>query len=352
MTERENYIRNATFSGPEWIPAQVHINGASWDLYKEDMEKVVLNHSTIFPYYQKGMLDFNNLDFGPAYMKDKPFKDAWGCIWETSTNGIEGVVTYSPLENWEDLENYRVPDARVQADRHIRDWKKEAEIIGKMKNEGRLITGLIPHGFLFMRLQYVRGFENAMIDFALEEERLQVLIDKIVEHNMVIVNNYLGMGVDVMEFGEDLGSQNALFISPAIFKKWIIPAYKTIMESCKKHSTLTCLHSDGYIMEIVDDLIEGGVDIINPQDLCNGIDNLAKYVKGKSCIKLDIDRQKIIPYGSRKEIFELIEEEVRKLGDPKGGLEFIAGIYPPTPPENVDALCSALEKYRTYWWDI
>jgi uroporphyrinogen decarboxylase len=118
----------------------------------------------------------------------------------------------------------------------------------------------------------------------------------------------------------------------------------------KKKGALVYLHSDGKTLDILEDQIEAGVDIVNPQDLCNGIDNIAKRIKGKACIQLDIDRQKIVPFGTRKEIFELIEEEVRKLGDPRGGLEFIAGIYPQTPPENIEALCEALEKYRTYWW--
>lgn len=136
-----------------------------------------------------------------------------------------------------------------------------------------------------------------------------------------------------------------------MFRKWILPSYKKLFKPCKDNDILIAFHSDGYIMEIANDLIEAGVDIINPQDLCNGIDNIAKVIKGKACIRLDIDRQKIIPFGTRKEIHELIEEEVRKLGSPQGGLEFIVGIYPPTPPENVDALCEALEKFRTYWWE-
>jgi len=74
-------------------------------------------------------------------------------------------------------------------------------------------------------------------------------------------------------------------------------------------------------------------------------------MKGRVCIRLDIDRQDIVPHGTRSEIRDLIEEGVRKLGAPEGGLEFIAGVYPPTPPENIDALCSALEEFRTYWWD-
>jgi hypothetical protein len=104
-------------------------------------------------------------------------------------------------------------------------------------------------------------------------------------------------------------------------------------------------------MDIMDELLVAGVDIINPQDLCNGIDNLAREVKGRACIRLDIDRQSVVPFGTRSEIRGLIEEEVRKLGSPQGGLEMIAGIYPPTPAENVDALCSAMEEFRTYWWD-
>ena len=109
------------------------------------------------------------------------------------------------------------------------------------------------------------------------------------------------------------------------------------------------LHSDGYLMDIMDDILGSGVTIINPQDLCNGIDDLARKVKGRVCINLDVDRQSIVPFGSPKEIRELIEEEVRTLGSPEGGLEFVCGIYPPTPPKNVDAVCSAMEEFRTYW---
>jgi hypothetical protein len=110
-------------------------------------------------------------------------------------------------------------------------------------------------------------------------------------------------------------------------------------------------HSDGYIMDLLDDLIMAGVSIINPQDLCNGIGNLKEALKGRICIRLDVDRQTVIPFGTRQEIRALVEEEVRVLGSKKGGLELIAGIYPPTSPENVDALASAFEEFETYWFD-
>ncbi|MHB1458003.1 MAG: uroporphyrinogen decarboxylase family protein, partial [Armatimonadota bacterium] len=157
--------------------------------------------------------------------------------------------------------------------------------------------------------------------------------------------------VDMMVFGDDLGTQTSTILSPNDFRKWIKPGYTKLMEPCRKAGTLVFFHSDGRTLDILEDQIAAGVDIVNPQDLANGVDNIAKYIKSKACICLDIDRQTIVPFGTRKDIHDLIEEEVRKLGDPSGGLEMVAGIYPPTSPDNVDALCEALMKYQTFWWD-
>jgi uroporphyrinogen decarboxylase len=123
------------------------------------------------------------------------------------------------------------------------------------------------------------------------------------------------------------------------------------MQPCRDAGIITFLHSDGYIMDILDILNRYGVDIINAQDLCNGIDNLARELKGKVCLDLDIDRQSVIPFGTPKDIDDLIREEVMKLGSKNGGLMFTCGIYPPTPLENIDALCCSLEKYRCFWWE-
>ncbi|MHB0997705.1 MAG: uroporphyrinogen decarboxylase family protein [Armatimonadota bacterium] len=351
LTPRENYIRNVRFQGPEWIPVNVHISDASWDQYRNEMEEVALRYPMFFPHVKPGWRDFDNYDFGPANTKGVPFTDAWGCTWVSSVNGLEGTVHESPLTDWDKLDTYKVPDPNLTADRGPIDWNAIRGWIESLRASGQLTQGSVAHGFLFLRLQYLRGFDNFMIDVATDEPNLQRLIDMVVEHNLTIVRNYLDIGVDVMVFGDDLGTQTSTILSPNDFRKWIKPAYEKIMAPCKEAGTIVFLHSDGRTLDILEDQIAAGVDIVNPQDLANGIDNIAKYIKGKAAICLDIDRQTIVPFGTRKDIHDLIEEEVRKLGSPQGGLEFIAGIYPPTPPENVDALCEALLKYRTYWWD-
>jgi uroporphyrinogen decarboxylase len=155
----------------------------------------------------------------------------------------------------------------------------------------------------------------------------------------------------MISIGEDLGTQKASIISPAMFRKYCRPVYEKLLAPYRDRGMHIMQHSDGYIMDLIDDLMIAGVTIINPQDLCNGIENLRREFKGKVCIRLDVDRQTTVPYGTPAEIRELVAEEVRTLGAPEGGLELVAGIYPPTPPENVDALASAFEEFQTWWCD-
>lgn len=351
LSHRENYLRNARFEGPEWMPAAVAISGASWNQLRGDLEDVLVRHPRLFPGFEKGKRDFPAIESDIVLTPGASFTDNWGCRWDCAIDGIEGVVAGHPLADWEALETWRPPDPFTKGDRGPMEWGPALEGATKAREAGHLTSGGTAHGFLFMRLYYLRGFENLMVDIATGEPRLQELIDAIVDHTRIIVDQWLSVPVDIMEFAEDLGSQTAATISPAAFARWITPAYQGLMQPCREAGALVGLHSDGYIMGLMGEFIRAGIDIINPQDLCNGIDDLAREVKGRMCIRLDIDRQTIVPFGTRSEIRGLIEEEVRKLGSPQGGLEMIAGIYPPTPAENVDALCEAMEEFRTYWWD-
>jgi len=109
------------------------------------------------------------------------------------------------------------------------------------------------------------------------------------------------------------------------------------------------MHSDGDIRALAEDLTDGGVDVLNLQDLVNGIDWIKENYAGHTCIDLDIDRQKITVSGTPADVDALIREEVEKLSSPAGGLMLVYGWYAGTPLENVKALMDALEKYMFYW---
>jgi hypothetical protein len=89
--------------------------------------------------------------------------------------------------------------------------------------------------------------------------------------------------------------------------------------------------------------------MFNLQDLCNGLDNIERVLKGKAYIQLDVDRLRIVPFGTPDEIDAHILNCVKTLGSPNGGLTLGWWGSPGTPLENIEALFGAMERHRTYW---
>lgn len=351
LTERENFLRNAAMTGPEWMPIYPVISGASWLQLGKELEEVVARHPVLFPGFQKGLREYPATNEYGWVDIDVDTTDNWGVRWHRNIEGIMGIAYGHPLDDWANLAAYRAPDPLTQDDWGTRDWVKARADIEADRAAGRWTFGELGHGFLFMRLYDLRGFENLMEDYAADEPQLQALIDLLVDYHRAVVRQYLNIGVDVISGGDDLGTQTASMVSPATFRKWITPAYKRIFGPARAAGCQVQLHSDGHMIELIDELIDAGVTICNPQDLCNGLQEIKEAVDGRICIRLDIDRQSVVPFGTPHEIHALVEDAVRTLGSPRGGLELIVGIYPPTPPENIDALFTAFEEYRTYWFD-
>ena len=349
-TYRDNFIRTVKFGCPELLHCNVHINPAMWAVYKGELEEVVLRHPRVFKNFVKGSVDYENMEFSTEEPDDNYKTDAWGCLWHYPLRYMDGASVGHPLEDISRLDSFGLPPSPVP----ILDsdgWENEIAKVREMKERGEIVSGGTEHGFLFLRHTYLRGFENAMYDYADEAAwpALRRIYEMIVAHNKKIVDFHIKRGSDLMEFAEDLGTQTGVIVGPETFRRWVKPAYAELMQPCKRAGMLVGLHSDGKTLEILEDQIEAGVDIVNPQDLCNGIDELRRRIKGKACIRLDIDRQSVLPYGSPKDVDDLIREEIEKLGSREGGLMLVCGLYPPTPPRNVEAMVGAMEKYSLIW---
>jgi uroporphyrinogen decarboxylase len=152
-----------------------------------------------------------------------------------------------------------------------------------------------------------------------------------------------------MGYAEDLGMQVGPMLSPEHLRKYIKPSYQRLMAPAREAGCIVHMHSDGDIRTLVDDLIDGGVEVVNLQDLVNGIDWIAEHLKGKVCIDLDVDRQDVVFKGSPRDIDDLVRKEVETLGSKEGGLMMVHGWYPGVPIENARALMDAMEKYSTYY---
>lgn len=305
------------FEGPEYIPVSASLLPATWARHREALEDIVLHHPIVFGEHEAGGTDF---DAAPGTYAPGEHVDEWGCVWTNIAAGCEAFVTGHPLPRREMVQGFRTPAPGAG----------------------------LPHGFMFLRLTYLRGYEELMFDIAEDAPELQQLIDIVLEYNLGELRRLLEDPPEIMHFGDDLGTQTSLPISPEKWRRYLKPCYARLYGLCHEMGSAVYMHTDGHVLPIVADLIECGVNVINPQIRANGLEGLVETCKGKVCVNLDLDRQ-MFPFCTPADIDAHVREAVEKLGSPEGGLWLLAEVGPDVPLANIEAICQALERYRGYY---
>ena len=345
-TMRDNYLRAVKFNYPHLIPSFVSIPLSTWKKYGEKLIKIVERRKLLFPWFKREMLNFEEFPRRPPI-----YKDEWGCTWKYAIDGLQGVVVENPLKDWKMMECFEPPDPDLGLPREGEPpipWSEVEAFIRSVKEVGGLAVGFMPHGFFFLRLTYLRGYLNFLKDLVTQPSQLERLIEMVVEYNVEVVRKLLRLGVDVVSFGDDLGTQHGLPFSPSSFRRYLLPGYKRIFAEVKRKGVVARLHSDGYIMDVAGDLVSAGVDVLNIQDVLNGIERMERELKGKVALEVDIDRQRLLPFGTPREIEAHVRNIVLKLGSKRGGLLFSAEVLHDVPMKNIEALLDSLEKYAEF----
>ena len=349
MAANSDFLKAIHFDHPERIPLHCVVSTACWHQYPPaELQQLLVNHPVLFPGFQPS--DPVRLPASGANARaDHPYTDYWGSIWETPIEGFAGCITHFPLANWAAFDGYVPPDPGVSNGVFPVDWAQRAVGAERARAAGNAFGGGLNHGHTFLRLEYLRGYENLIYDMADDEPRLWQLIEMIEAFNTETVQRTLDLGASWFGFPEDLGMQVGPMLSPTHFRRFIKPSYQRMMARVRDAGAAVHMHSDGDIRELLEDLIDGGVECINLQDLVNGVDWIRDRLKGRVCVDLDIDRQDVTVHGTPAEIDELIRYEVSTLGSPEGGLMLTYGLYPGTPLANACAVFDAMEKYSTYF---
>jgi hypothetical protein len=326
------------------------INGACWHHYpKEALWDLMEEHPFLFPGFTRPAPDWQPT-YSPVCRKDAPYRDPMGCVWHTADDGIVGTVKEHPLADWNAFgTTWQMPDPNVTDGLYPVDWAAREATWAQAHEQGRPVYASLRHGHTFLQLCDLRGYENLLFDMMDEEPRLLELIEQLEDFNRSIVRRFVRNGCDSIAYPEDLGMQVGPMIPPDLFRRYIKPSYTRLMQPARDAGIPIHMHSDGDIRTLVDDLVESGVEVVNLQDLVNGIDWIADRFRGKVCVELDIDRQSVTPFGTPAQIDALIREEVSKIATPRGGLCMIYGLCPGIPLENVRALMDAMERYAFYF---
>ncbi|MCC6051267.1 MAG: hypothetical protein LM580_11195, partial [Thermofilum sp.] len=265
LSKRENYLRAADFNYPEYIPAVISVFWPVWNTYRERLEEVAGRYPMLFPGFKRGSVRYEG-EPGVVYT-DETIVDPFGCVWRFNIKGYQGQVVKHPLEDWARWREYSLPDPDaglpVEGARDLVPWERVYEWMDAAEEAGDPVVAPMPHGFFFQRLYYLRGFRNLLRDFVLKPPQIYELVEALTEYNLELVKRLLKHPrVDVVSFGDDLGTQTAMPISPRAFREFIFPAYRKIFSYARERGARVRLHTDGHVMEVADQLLEAGVNIL------------------------------------------------------------------------------------------
>lgn len=345
---RETVMRAIRFESPAFIPVSFVINPSCWHCYNTDeLRALIATHQFLFPH---GCAEEQGT---PTYAlnqrADTPYTDPWGCVWSTTCDGITGSVHTHPLNEWTLFDGYTAPDPDTTDGTFPVCWDDVRIQAQAQRERGELVWTSLPHGHTFLRAQDLRGYENLMYDMTDDVPHIQELFEMIATFNLQVVQNYMTCSPDIMGFPDDLGMQSGPMIAPTHFARYVAPIYQRLMAEAHAHGCAIHMHTDGDIRALADDLDSCGIDVLQIQDLVNGVEWIAEHYAGRRCTDVDIDRQKITPRGTPVEIDAHIRTVVEKVGRKEGGLMLTYGLYPGVPIENIAALMDALERYTGYY---
>jgi len=182
--------------------------------------------------------------------------DEWGIGYRTvkHKNGICAEMIYRPLEkaSLKDLKNYKVPDPE--------DEERYSRVIKLKEKFGDMHAVMVDLSCTIFELSwYLRGMENLLMDMYGNKNFVNYLMDKILEF-------YIPAAKKLAKIGDDVGMQTGMVISPEMFREFLKERYRLLINEVKRlnKNIKIAFHSDGYIAPIIGDLIEVGVDILNP----------------------------------------------------------------------------------------
>jgi len=342
---RERWLRAARFERPDRVPIRCGISNAIWHHHPHDaIQALMASHLLLFPDYSPWEGQYEP-KLAPWRRADSPHTDSWGCVWVTAEDGLTGAVSEHPLADWSAWDQFADPDPAHEMGWGPIDWEQVEAAMARTEAEGGLKQGSLRHGHTFLTLSYVRGYENLLFDMVDDDPHLGQLIERVEAFNLGLVERYVALGVEWMGYPEDLGMQVGPLLSPAQFCHHIKPSYQRLIAPAREAGCVIHMHSDGDLHQLADDLIEGGVDALNLQDMVNGVDWIAEHLKGRVCIDLDIDRQNVTRTGPVEAIDAHVRHIVEALGDRQGGLMLTYEFSPGTSVENAGAVMDAMERY-------
>jgi uroporphyrinogen decarboxylase len=282
-------------------------------------------------------------------------RDEFGVVWSMRDDQMLYMdISYHPLANAtiKDIENYPFPNG---GDPSRFSGVREKALAIRQNTPYALSSGIC--GVTYEFCWYMRGLENTFKDMIRNQAFFEALIDRTSQYWVDWMEGFLGQVGDVLDIvmiGDDLAGQNGPLFSPKIYRKIVRPRQQRVIDAIKKHTQAKIwYHTCGDCSQYIPDLIEMGVDILNPVQISTrGMDpKMLKEKFGKNIVFWGggVDSQHVLPFASPEKIIEDVKNNL-EIFKPGGGYVFnnVHNIQPDIPAENIVAMYEAAYEFGFY----
>jgi uroporphyrinogen-III decarboxylase len=229
--------------------------------------------------------------------------------------GCYTEIVGHPLADDDAIDSYQPPDPNrpelyVEAERVIKEYKDEYWIVG------------VTVTTIFETAWALRGYEKTLMDLVVNPDFVERLFDIPFNCHLTAAKKLVEMGVDMIWIGDDVGAQDRMLISPDTWRRFFKPRMATFISTLKSINpdAKVAYHSDGNIYPIIPELIEIGLDVLNPiQPRSMDPEKVKKEYGDKLCFWGSIDEQHTLPFGTPAEVGKEVITRVTTLGK-NGGL--------------------------------
>ncbi|MHB0858690.1 MAG: uroporphyrinogen decarboxylase family protein [Anaerolineae bacterium] len=325
-TPKELVNKALAFEESEVVPYDVRIDELVQPallayLGEQGRQLPVLSHLPFYP-----------LEPERRWVTQDRYEDAFGCVWKAGNiPHIEGCRLASPSlrgYHWPDLANERCFDSTAEFIHTHQDF---------------VTFCADAHGF-YDRAWALRGMENLMIDLVLNPSFVHDLFEALTERHLGVVDRIAALGFEGIRFADDWGYQRGLLMGAERWRQFVRPGLERIFERARAKGLIVLVHSCGDVSEIIPDLIDMGVQILNPlqPEAMNVLEVKRRYGR-HLCLNGGISTQLTLPHGSVDEVRREVAACLRYLGDHGG---YVIGPAKPimqgVPPANAAALIDAI----------
>ena len=311
MTSRERVIKALEFKHPDRVPRNLWKLPGLTMFRKKELDEIL----ELFPediakvdsFYGKG-----NRVSGERYKQGQPATDEWGCVWRAAEDGVAGEVKEAPIKDLSDIRKLIAPYEVLRN----ADTLRVNESCANTDKFTLAWTSIRP----FERMQFLLGPERLYMELFYQPEELFLLRKIVHDFFMEELELWINTKVNGILFMDDWGSQRSLLVSPNLWRDFFKPLYKEYCDRIHSAKKFALFHSDGYIEPLCPDLIEIGTDAVNAQLFCMNIEELGRKYRGQITFWGEIDRQQILPFGTKGEVAAAVKRVKEALWLPEGGV--------------------------------